>query len=157
LDKAAGALVAAVDEPWRGSFQEGDVILTVSGKTIEDDRFFTHEIAGMPIGKTVPVTTLRDGVRRNVPMTVAAWTETEAPGPPADAPGADAAARTMHRDFGWRLDTINDAMRAQYNLDAHATGIIVAEVTPSTPAAQSEVEAGDMILRVQHDPVTSID
>jgi len=50
---------------------------------------------------------------------------------------------------------LDDALRAKYKIDAKTAGVVVVDVDPASAAAGKGVHAGDVIVEVAQDPVTS--
>src|SRR5580658_7584128 len=138
LEKASGALVAAVSDTWRDSFREGDVIMAFDGKSVQGDRAFVHDVALTPIGRKTTVVIWRNGSRRSVPVTVAEWDENHA-AMHAD-PSAGSAPRAEVHNFGLRLENLSDTLRSKYNVDPESNGVLIVDIQPGTTAAQSELE-----------------
>jgi serine protease Do len=156
LERASGAIVAAVNDRWRGAFQEGDVITMFDGKIVRDDRGFIHDVALTPIGRKTSVIVWREGAERTVPVTVLGWDakQASAPVPMTDA---NPAQRMTARDFGLHLDVLSDPLRSKYNVDPASKGVIVTDIDPGSAAADSDLERGDVIAQVQWNPVQTVD
>jgi serine protease Do len=155
LEKASGALVAAVSDAWRDSFREGDVIMAFDGKSVQGDRAFVHDVALTPIGRKTTVVIWRNGARHSVPVTVAEWDENHAA--MHAEPSAGPAPRAEIHDFGLRLETLSDSLRSKYDVDPESNGVLIVDIQPGTTAAQSELERGDLMIEVQPNPVRTID
>jgi serine protease Do len=156
LERASGAIVAAVNDRWRGAFQEGDVITMFDGKIVRDDRGFIHDVALTPIGRKTSVIVWREGAERTVPVTVLGWDAKQASAP-APMTDANPAQRMTARDFGLHLDVLSDPLRSKYNVDPASKGVIVTEIDPGSAAADSDLERGDVIAQVQWNPVQTVD
>ena len=57
--------------------------------------------------------------------------------------------------LGLKLATITDDLRSKYTLGADQKGVVVTEVTPNGSAAQRGLKAGDVVVEVQQEPVSS--
>ena len=55
------------------------------------------------------------------------------------------------------LAPLTDELRTKHNLGPTVKGVIVLEVDPASPAAERNVKAGDVIVEVAQEAVTSID
>jgi serine protease Do len=53
------------------------------------------------------------------------------------------------------LAPLSSDARAELGLDPSAKGVVVAEVTPGSPAEESGIQSGDVIVRVGNDAVTT--
>jgi serine protease Do len=59
--------------------------------------------------------------------------------------------------IGLVLAPLTDELRTKHGIDKKVKGIIVLEVDPASPAAEKGVKAGDVIVEVAQDAVTSLD
>ncbi len=74
LSNVRGALVSAVETgspAERAGIQQGDVILEVNGRPVDDSNALRNEIAAMKPGTTARVMVLRDGSRKTLDATLA--------------------------------------------------------------------------------------
>ncbi len=58
---------------------------------------------------------------------------------------------------GVKLAPLNDEMRKRFGIDPKVKGVVVTEIDPASPAAQKGVRAGDAIVEVAQDAVTTLD
>ena len=59
--------------------------------------------------------------------------------------------------IGLVLAPLTDELRTKHGLGKDVKGVIVLEVDPASPAAEKGVKAGDVIVEVAQDAVTSVD
>jgi serine protease Do len=156
-----GALVASVtaDSPAaKAGIRAGDLIVRFDGKEVSTMRGLPRIVAQTPIGKKVDVEVLRDGRTERVSVEVGLLVDDgpdEAPPPPAQAtPGAPPATSVQ---LGMTLSPLTDELRGLYNLDRKVTGVIVTEVDGTSAAASKSIKAGDVIVEVAQDQVTTPD
>ena len=79
LKEPKGALVASLvpDSPAaRAGVRQGDVILAINGKDINDAHDLTRRVASLPAGKAAAFAILRDGGHQNVAVTIGAKKDT---------------------------------------------------------------------------------
>ncbi len=55
------------------------------------------------------------------------------------------------------LAPLTDELRTKHGLGANVKGVVVVEVDPASPAAERQVKAGDVIVEVAQEAVTSIE
>jgi serine protease Do len=155
--KAVGSIVTEVLPGGSaiGLLRPGDIMLNVGGQDATDTAALARLITTSAPGTALPVTFLRDGTEHSTTVTVRreeidplkAMALSGDPSPEAvkfmkpSAPG-----------FGMAL--VGPAERARFVLDASMHGVVVTEVDPRG-AASRELEAGDMILAVDGNPVAS--
>ncbi|UUX49481.1 DegQ family serine endoprotease [Nisaea acidiphila] len=160
LDSARGALVAHVNDqgPAKAAgIKAGDVILKFNNRSVDTMRELPRIVARTPIGKDVPVEIWRGGKKVNVTANIGELEEAEkqallTSGGPMPAP----AELDRVESLGLQLSTISDEMRGKFGLDTDVSGVVITEVDPDGPAAR-DLRAGDVIVEVQQDPVSSPD
>jgi serine protease Do len=132
----------------------GDVILKYDGEIPSDERALLREITKTAVGETVQVTVLRDGVEHSIPVTVASWPRSQWDA--RDAPvTAERPKITIPPDLGLSLATIQADQRARFGLEDDTSGVLVTGVVPGSDAARRGAADGDVILRVQNQPVAT--
>jgi serine protease Do len=128
-----GALVDAVDpgsdQTLADKVKPGDLILAFDGQPVLDPRDLARRLVRTPIGISATLDILHDGARRTEQVTVQGW-------PEATLPHAEPATQ-RHLGLGF-------AMAA-----AGTPGVTVTSIDPTGTAADSGIEKGDLILRVQ--------
>ena len=168
-----GALVASVtpESPAaKAGIQDGDVILKFDGKDVTSMRGLPRLVAQTPIGKDVDVELLRKGQRTTLKVAVGRLAEEDEPvktsakeSPKGKGKGKDRdkaaqpAAASRSSLIGLVLAPLNDELRTKHNIGKDMKGVIVLEVDPASPAAESGVKVGDVIVEVAQEAVTSLD
>jgi serine protease Do len=132
--------------------QVGDVVLRFGDRTPRDARELKRFVAVSTVGQTVPVAVLHDGQERIVPVTIKLWPETAAEIKAASSQAA-APTVTIPADLGLSLSAITADVRAKYRLDVTQAGVVINGIAAGTDAATRGLSAGDVILRMQSEPV----
>ena len=148
-EAARGALVADVTSGGpadKGGIKRGDVIVAYDGKEIEDSTALPAVVAATPVGKTVPVEVLRNGKSKTLEVTVSRLVEQTAAEDPTPQPGK----------WGLALRDLQPEERQRLGLK-EGEGVLVGEVLPDSPAAEADVQLGDVILQVNHTSVGSVE
>ena len=57
--------------------------------------------------------------------------------------------------LGLTLQKVTDQLREKYGLSDQVKGVVITKVAPNSPAAEKQLQAGDVILEVDQKPVTS--
>jgi serine protease Do len=152
LNSLAGALVSRVTAGGpaaRAGLQNGDVILTYDGRTV-DDRTLPRLVANTAVGKVVPVEFVRRGQKRNVNITVARLPEDNdrpddrAPPPPPRETTA----------LGVSLEALTEGHRNRYRIAGDVNGVVVTAVDPLGPAGD-KLQRGDVIVEAGQERVTT--
>jgi serine protease Do len=149
LDNAQGALVADVTSSSpadKGGIKRGDVIVSYSGKKIDESSTLPALVAATPVGKTVPLEVIRNGKTKTLEVTVSKLTEQEVA---IDEPTA------QKGKWGLALRDLRPEERERLGLKEDE-GVMVTGVQPDSPAAESGVQVGDVILQVNRTAVASV-
>jgi serine protease Do len=164
LDRAHGVLVANVvaDGPAaKAGLKRNDIILSFAGQDVPDLRRFPKFVANARVGSTVDITVWRGGKETPLKLKIGEQEEAEKTnvsaqgGTPKKAPDADQAVTSTVEQLGLTLQKISDQLREKYGLSDGAKGVVVTKVTPDSPAAEKQLQAGDLILEVDQKPVTT--
>ncbi len=159
LEEPTGALVASVQEGGpaeRSEIKSGDIILRFDGKTVEDMRRLVRVVADTNIDKAVPVVVWRDG--KEVTLQVKVGEMADEPAQQASLPAQSESAepeKSAVDDLGLTLAPLTDAARETYEVKPETKGVVVTDVLASGPAAEKGVQAGDVIVEVSQEAVTS--
>ena len=144
-----GALVGGVSDDGpakKAGLKNGDIILELNGKPVNDANELRMTISMMAPGTSVNLKVLREGASRNVTATL------------GELPTEHATAEKQEGDSKGELSGISvqdlDARTArQVGVPANTAGVVVTKVDPSSTAADSGLERGDVIQEVNHKPV----
>ena len=154
LSSRAGALVAQVvpDSPAaKAGLKENDVITGVDGQAITDSNKLTLAVSAIPPGTKVDLDILRNGTARHLAATTA--TRPANPGERASsAIGANDDEGVLN---GVAVDDLTGEARREMNIPARVKGAVITNVDPDSPAARAGLNAGDVILEINHLRVTS--
>lgn len=149
LKTDAGALVAEVtpgSPAAKAGVQNGDVILSINGAPIADMADLPKQVAGTPVGRSVPLNVLRDGKPRTLQVTIGEMPQDDKPAGPDDDGRTDDTADT-HLPTGLAVQPLNAALRAQLNIPASVHGLLVLEVQPGSSAETGGLMQGDVIVQ----------
>ncbi len=148
VESTNGALVSAVDPKGPASqagLQRGDVIMTWDGKDVKGSAALPELVASTPVGKSVSVGVVRDGKAKSIDVKVAKA---------ADDTVAETEKPTDKAKWGLALRELDPQEREQRGLES-GRGVLVSAVKPDSPAADANIQPGDVILEVNHKPVSS--
>lgn len=148
IKDAKGAIVASIvpDSPAaKAGFAQGDVVVAMDGKAVEDSRDLSRRVASVPAGATASFTVLHDGNHETLNAEIAPRKEQQVA--QNDNAPEDTAASTAEA-MGLGLAALNDGMRRTYNLDQDVKGVVITKVDPMSEAADKGIEAGDVIVSV---------
>jgi serine protease Do len=151
LPRPLGVLINNIyrDSPAaRAGLQNGDVIVAVQGREVDDPEAMRFRLATLPIGGDAQLTVLRDGAVRQVNVRLIAPPEV----PPRDQ--TDVGGRNPFS--GTTIVNINPALAEEIGIDSGLTGVFVLGVRRGSLANRLGVLPGDRILRINEKPVSSV-
>ncbi|MBV9421164.1 MAG: PDZ domain-containing protein [Alphaproteobacteria bacterium] len=157
LPNTNGALIANVSPggpAQRGGIQDGDFVLAFDGKPVADSRALSRAVADTPINKTVNVDLWRNGKKMTVRVTVLRLNEKQAPAP-AKPPAKQPQVKMVLA--GLSLAQLDSDARGQFHIGGNVQGVLVTDVKADSPAAETNIRPGDVILQVQGNPVRTPD
>jgi serine protease Do len=148
LKKAQGALVSAVEPKSpadKAGVKTGDIILAVDGRDIENSVDLPRVIGETRPGTTVNLKVWRQGETRELTASLG-----EAPA--EKVARADSESKTKPGKLGLALRPLTEEERKQIEAEG---GLLVEQ--SEGPAARAGVQAGDVILAFNNQPVKSVD
>ncbi|WP_306117758.1 MULTISPECIES: Do family serine endopeptidase [unclassified Roseitalea] len=157
MEMAQGALVAGVIEGGPvddGSIEPGDVIIEFDGKPVESMRELPRVVAESPVGKEVEVVVLRDGEEQTVNVTLGRLEDGERLALATEPTGQDEEA-TIEM-FGMTLAELDEARREEFSISDEVTGgVVITEVEPGSAADNKDVSAGEVIVEIAQEAVST--
>jgi serine protease Do len=148
-----GALVGDVSPnspAQRAGVERGDIILEVNGKPVSDANGLRMNISMMSPDSTVNLKVLRSGGTREL---VAKLGELEPP------KGERASAETPSTGGGLEgvaVENLTPQTARQLGLPASTPGVVVTNISPASPVADSGLQEGDVIQEVDRKPVKNL-
>lgn len=158
MDEAKGALVAGIIEGGpveAGSIEPGDVIIEFDGKPVDTMRELPRVVAESPVGKEVDVLVLRNGEEQVVQVTLGRLEDGEELAL-ATEPTDDDDGPAGIELFGMTLNTLTDAAREEFDIsDDVGDGVIITAVEDGSAAADKGVNAGEVIVEINQEAVST--
>ena len=158
LGTARGAMVNDVTDgspAAAGGILKGDVILEFNGQPVPQMRDLPRMVANTPVGKEVDVVVLRKGENVTLKVTVGRLEETQKASltsPKAEEKEVEA----VETALGLKLLPLSDELRTKFKLtDKVEGGVLVSEVDPDSTAAEKRIQAGNVILEVGQEKVST--
>lgn len=153
LKDTSGALVGNVleNEPaQKAGIQDGDVILSVDGKSIEDSAALLRAIADKTPGSKALLRVWRDGKTLEITVTLGERKSTA-----SERGSARGQRQQDNRELGISVRQLRPAERKQMKIPGDE-GLLITSVDPDKPAAEADLRQGDVILKANQEPVASI-
>ena len=157
LGTARGALVAGVDDkgPSKAAgLEPGDVIVTFDGKPIKESRDLPRIVGQTAVGKAVDVVVMRKGKEKTIRVTLGRLEEGEKL---AKGEAPKTVEPVIKKTLGLEVSSITDELRKRFQIKEGVNGVLIVKVDPSAAAAEKRVSAGDVIIEVQQENVTTPD
>ena len=162
LGSARGALVAGVDDKGPAKpagLEAGDVIIKFDGKDIKESRDLPKLVAQTPVDKTVEVTIMRKGQEMVKSVKLGrledgiklANANSDDKGGKKNADKEDAVKKALGMEF----TMLNDAQRKTFSIKEGLKGVVVTKVDPDSPAGEKRINAGDVIVEVNQEAVST--
>jgi serine protease Do len=159
LKEPKGALVAGVDDKGPSKpagIEPGDVILKFDGKDVKESKDLPRIVGQTAVGKEVDVLILRKGKEVTKQVKLGRLEEGEKVAK-ASATQGDADKPTIKKALGLDLSPITDDAKRRFSIKDNVKGVLVSRVDPNSPAADKRIQAGDIIVEVQQEAVTTPD
>ncbi len=148
----SGALVQDVTRGGpadKAGIQQGDVIRSIDGKTVDSSGRLTSTIVGLSPGTEVEIGILRDGHEQHVKVSLGSRPEEIAASGQADKAPSEGTLR------GIAVQGLTSSLEQELGLPKGSQGVVISSVDPSSPAAQSGLQQGDLIESIDRQTVKS--
>ncbi|MEW6208037.1 MAG: trypsin-like peptidase domain-containing protein [Acidobacteriota bacterium] len=133
----------------KAGLHSGDLILEFDGKAVKTPKQLTEMVADTPVGKSVKVKYFREGRYEFATIILAERpARAEEPEPQEEEEEPDAT------NVGFRSETVTPEIARQLKLKI-ASGAVIQNVMPDSPAAEAGLRRGDVIHRVNRTVITS--
>ena len=153
MSEAKGALVVKVlpDTPAeKAGLLAGDVILEVNGQPAEHAKDLSRIVANAAIGKPAQLNIWRHGSKQTLNVVLGRMDG-------GDTPSFAAKGEEEQADdtLGLKLAAITDQNRQQYKLAEEMVGVVIIKVKTDSPADESGLQPGDVLMMVNQQQVAT--
>lgn len=136
----------------KAGLKRGDIITAVNGKPVDTANQLQLQISESTPGTIVRLTVWRGGVSQEIPVTLGTLPE-NAGQTSNSSPQGQQGPGVMK---GVQVENVTPAIANQLNLPPDTRGVVVDSVDPSSNAAASGIQQGDVIQEVDHKPVSTV-
>lgn len=139
----------------RAGIRSGDVVVSIDGRPVRTGDDLVDPILRTPIGRTVEVGYIRDGVRHEVSVTVADRDKlfpSQAENAPSTQP-APAVANEINHNLGLTVATLTPELAQRLGFEGLTRGAIVRGVQPTSFGEDAGFLPEDVIVEMNHVPV----
>jgi serine protease Do len=148
-----GALVGDVSAKGpaqAGGVERADIILEINGKSVNDANELRNTVSMMQPGETVKLKISRNGRLRDLSVKLG-----ELPASKEEAQSQKEGASKEALE-GVSLENLDADTAKELGLPASTKGVVVTDIDPSSPKADSGLRKGDVIQEVNHQPVHNV-
>jgi serine protease Do len=158
LGAVRGALVAGVDDKGPSKpagIKAGDVIVKFDGKPIKESRDLPKLVAATPVGKDIELVIMRGGKEQTKIVRLGRLEDGEkVAAREGDKDKPESAGPAAQSALGLELSRITDELRARFQIkDTVKSGVLITSVDPGSTAAEKRLQAGEILLEVNQEPV----
>jgi serine protease Do len=154
-----GALIAGVDDKGPAKpagIEPGDVVITFDGKDIKEPKDLSRVVADTAVGKEVDVVVIRKGQEETHKVTLGRLEDTDkAQQASAKAKEEPAEKPVTQKALGLDLATLSKDLRGKYKIKDSVKGVVITSVDGTSDAADKRLSAGDVIVEVAQEAVSS--
>jgi len=156
-----GALVAGTDDKGpakTAGLLTGDVIIKFNGVDIKESRDLPKVVASTPVGKEVDVILMRQGKEVSKTVKLGRLEDNEkqlaAVETKSDLPEKAAPKTEVQKALGMEFSSLTASTRKKFQIgDSVTGGVVVSGVEPTSPAAEKNIQPGEVVLEVNQDQV----
>ncbi|MDB4991284.1 MAG: degQ [Myxococcaceae bacterium] len=156
VKRTRGALVNEVvpgGPASKAGLRGGDIVLDIQGREVKEGKDLLRAILMYPVGEKLAVTVLRDGQTQKLSV-VTAERPDHREANAGNAIGRQRGAGRNANTSGVELAQVTPELARRLGYSGPG-GVVVAEVTPGSPAEQADLSRGDVIEEVNRKPVTN--
>ena len=161
IKPARGALVAGVDDKGPAKpagIEPGDVVVRFDGKDIKEPKDLSRVVADTPSGKTVDVVVIRKGAEQTRKVTIVRLDDGAKPVRVSGKSNDDLSEKpAAQKVLGLDLANISKNLRGRYKIKDSVKGVVITGVDGGSDAAEKRISAGDVIVEVAQESVSSAD
>ncbi len=132
----------------KAGLKNGDVVLEYNGKKVRDSRHLKLAVGETKPGTTAPVKVLRDGVSKNLQVTVQ-----QLPGSESVAQNNAPSESDNGTLNGVTVSDLDQQARQELKVPDSIKGVVVTQVDPDSAAADAGLKQGDIIQEINRQPV----
>jgi serine protease Do len=155
LKSARGALIGHVTGAGPAAvagLQPGDVVVRIDGKDVADSRMMQQVVVEASVGRLLNLDVMRKGKPAAAKVRVGRRLESDEAAKPPRAPPAQAEGVA---GLGFVPAALTNDVRAKFRIAPGVEGAAVASVAAGSPAAESGMEPGDVVVEAGQEIVRS--
>jgi len=138
----------------KAGLEHGDVIVSIDGQPVKDNRELIDRISATPPGTRVELGVVRDGEIITLSVELERREEVAEDGVPSDL--EDAGDDVLER-VGITVTELTPRMLRHYGLDEDLAGVFITRVRAVSPAADAGLRRGDVVLEAGGAEIDAVD
>jgi serine protease Do len=135
----------------KSGLQDGDILTKIGGQMVKDPRHLQQLVAGLPIGKPIELSIVRDGAAKTLTLNVESQPESYGVSNDMSDVG-----HTHLGKVGLKLKEMTPEMAKQLGFAESSLGVLITEVEPDSAAAAAGLQDGLLILKVDQQSVKTV-
>jgi serine protease Do len=146
----------------KAGLKRNDIIISFGGQDVVDLRHFPRMVANARVGSTVDTVVWRQGKEQTLKLKIGEQDEPEKQNASARGSSApkkqadhDKAVTSTVEQLGLTLQQPSDQLREKFGLPDNVKGVVITQVAPDSPAADKQLQPGDVIIEVDQKAVTT--
>ncbi len=159
MKSSRGALVAGIIDGGPvadGSILAGDVITRFDGKDVNSVKDLPRVVAESPVGKEVDVVVIRKGKEQTVKVKLGRLEDSDQQAKKNDQTGQGEDGAKQDVDvLGMTLGALDEDSRKSFGIAKDVQGVLITEVQKDSIAANKRIEAGDVIVDIAQETVST--
>jgi serine protease Do len=133
----------------KAGLKNGDVIRKINGRVIEDPGQLTAQVTNLSPGAVATLDILRDGQPMTLKVTLGER--------PSDLSVRSGGGSVQHGALrGIDVENLTPSLRDEAGIPPKVTGVVIVQLDPNSPAAQSGLQEGDVIESIDRQPVHNV-
>lgn len=155
LKDVKGVIVSQVQDgsaAEKAGLKQGDVIVALNGKNVDEPNVLRNQIAATPPGTSVTLTVLRNGNQQDVRAILDQFQGTELQ---TSSSGNQNQRTEETGGLGIAVTPLTPALARQLGVNENTQGLVVTQVDPDGSGAEGGLSQGDIIEQVNQQPVRS--
>jgi serine protease Do len=157
LKSTKGALIADVvkDSPAeKAGIKPGDVVVALNGRPVNDNNQLTRDVGAIQPGQTVKLDVFREGKDRTVEVKLGDRPDEVEVAQRGRGQGSEQ--KTKGDPLGVRVEDLTPEMAQRARVEPGTKGVVVTDVAPDSPAANAEIEPGDVIAEINRQQIANV-
>ncbi len=160
LPLRAGVLVTDVQPGTpaaKAGIRSGDIITEVAGNTVSNSGALSLTVSETQPGTKIDLKVLRDGKTERFTATTESMPSRRVAGGSDEDSNVASSSDDQGVLNGVAVGDLDADARQQFDIPGRVKGAVVTQVAPDSASAKAGLEAGDVILEINHHAVTSAD